>query len=150
MNFRQYMTNQGLYWRGIRWLWTREYYELDTDRLPRLSRLRGKYQAASTERPHLGIHYRKGWGPWRFLPVYLTSYLLSTLLGHPIRPFSGILWERATVDHPDYDGEVLLRKYSNHISVGFVRFLDWITRDPEHCAKAAKAPTLWGSRGCRQ
>lgn len=127
MNWQQWRTNQSLYWRGIRWLWTREYRELDTDRLPRLYRLRGKYKAASTERPHLGIEYRKGWGPWRFLPVYLTSYLVSTLLGHPIRPFSAVMHERGS---------------------RVCRVINWITRDPDHCDRAARADTLWGSRGC--
>lgn len=41
--------------KGIRWLWTRQ----------------GE-----------AITYKPGWGPWKFLPIYLFDYGLAVLLGY--------------------------------------------------------------------
>ncbi len=120
MNWTQYRTNLWRY-AHVHWLWTRRKPESNF------------YVPAWG---HLGIYYKPRWTPLSFLPVYLTSYLISTLLGHPIRPFSGVLFDSLP---PDCEW-----------CIGLLSFLNWITRDPEHCYKAAQAPALWGSRSARQ
>lgn len=71
------------------------------------------------------ITYRPGWTPLRFLFPYLTTYLLSTLLGHCIRPFSGVVhllgwrWLERLIDAVLGEG---------------------------HCAESARRAVLWGSR----
>ncbi len=73
------------------------------------------------------IQYRNGWGPWKFLLPYLTTYLLSTLLGLGIRPFSGYAYCR---------GWRITRLIDKFLGEG-------------HCAESARAPILWGSRSAR-
>ena len=137
---------------------------------------RGGYPALTKSE---GIEYREGWTPiklallsycgWAlWLPlgalasiwigrwalvslvpaVASSSYLISTLLGHSIRPFSGVLWERAGYNFTKrFQGDPFQHPNAELLAV---RFLNWITRDPKHCYKAARAAVLWGSRSARQ
>ncbi len=122
MNWTQYRTNLWRY-AHVHWLWTRRKPESNF------------YVPAWG---HLGIYYKPRWTPLSFLPVYLTSYLISTLLGHGVRPFSGVLWERAGYNFTKrFQGDPFQHPNAELLAV---RFLNWITRDPKHCYKAARAP----------
>lgn len=73
-----------------------------------------------------GIRYKDGWGPWRFLPIYLSTYLIGTLAGF---------------------GVVSISKVADGTRIG--RLIDWffekvLRQGPGHCQGAG--PRLWGSR----
>ncbi len=135
MNIRQYLTNWSLYVRGFRYLWTRRY--------------ESPVQVT-------GIYYKPGWGPWRFLPVYLTTYLLGTLAGFGVQSLSGAWGERAsrvTVHEWHYftDGSKASSDwdFTYPHSRRLARAVDWffekvLRQGPGHCAKVG--PRLWGSR----
>lgn len=121
---KQYLTNLGLWARGLRWCFTRRYY---TDERPDVP----VYVFPEEDCPPgvdpevWGIRYKPGWGPWRFLPIYLTTYLAGTLCGFGVVSIS--------------------RTFSDR-KVG--RLIDWVFwklfRQKDHCANAG--PWLWGSR----
>lgn len=73
---KQYLRNWGLYLRGFRWLWTRDFtdYPLSEPAQPN---------------PTYIIVYKPGWTPLRFLPVYATTYLGGVLLGRGVQSLSG-------------------------------------------------------------
>lgn len=73
---KQYFVNWWLFLRGARWLWTRD----ETGR--------PTYQYDSKFN-RLGITYRDGWGPWKFLLlVYWWDYGLAVLLGRGVQSLS--------------------------------------------------------------
>ncbi len=108
---REHLRSIGLYIRGFRWLWTR----------------REDGPLRCTRPLENGIRYKPGgWGPWKFLPVYLTTYLLGVVAG-----FGVVSISRAATDKP----------------IG--RVIDWffervLRQGPNHCANTG--PALWGSR----
>ena len=113
-----YLRTWGLYRRGFRWLWTRQLTK----------GIAGYYDRGHEIRPIFwGVCYKPGWGPWRFLPVYLTTYLVGVALGFGVVSISRVLWER-----------------------GWHRPVDWVFRSlgrgDNHCRDAG--PRLWGSVDC--
>ena len=156
MNWAQYKFNLRQYrlslWRG--WLWKREAWSDERRDVPvmRWKRDTDQWDAGDQIPPYESVPYieykvskigkwRFQWGPWSFLPVYLTTYLLSTLLGHPIRPFSGVLYARV---------RVLGGGLKHPWSLRLLLLINRIMRDETHCELAARAPVLWRSASARQ
>lgn len=130
----EYVRNLSLYVRGFRWLWSRQ------NQLG-------------------GITYKPGWGPWKFLPVYATTYLLGTLWGvMGISSLSRIWYERS--GFISSDGTLTgahVHNYASHNcdNTGcrpLYPFSRWIIRQLDnwlpgqfHGARTGPA-NLWGSR----
>ena len=87
MNWQQYGKNWNLYLRGFRWLWTHEVVEGSNGKV---YPVRSTRDFQSTEY----ILYKPGWTPWKFLPLYLTTYLAGTLLGYGVVSLSRAWYER--------------------------------------------------------
>ena len=86
----QYFRNWWLFLH-VRRLWTR-----DATEIPNLQR---------DDATHW-IAYKRGWTPLRFLPVYLTSYLLAVLLGRGVQSLSRA-FRLLGKDHWGHTGELL-------------------------------------------
>jgi hypothetical protein len=78
------------------------------------------------------ITYKPGWGPWKFLPVYLTTYLAGTLAGYGVVSLS-----RAWADRRDAHAFARL----------MTRLLNWIFPGAKHGILAG--PRLFGSVNLR-
>lgn len=76
--------------KGIRWLWTRELTRF-SDGVLRFKRDVGVPVEQNC------IVYKPGWGPWKFLPVYLTTYLAGVLAGYGCISLSRAWYERSQV-----------------------------------------------------
>lgn len=118
-----------LWLRGIRWLWTRQ----------------GD-----------GITYKPGWGPWKFLPVYLTTYLAGTIAGYGVVSLSRAWYERsklmrtlAGMEHPgeDEDCRALGCRPAHPFARFMTRLLDWAFPGSAHGRHTG--PRLWGVEGVR-
>lgn len=108
----QYLHNLALWAKGIRWLWTKRVYTVEVAE-------RGS------------ILYKPGWGPWSFLPVYLTTYLAGTLAGYGVVSLS-----RAWYDRRD----------RSRFARFMTRLLDWIFPGRHGMLTG---PRLWGSVNLR-
>jgi hypothetical protein len=129
---KQYFRNLWLWARGIRWLWTRDAsrYALMPDSQGRrviYVGLGGK----TFDYDDL-ITYKPGWGPWKFMPVYLTTYALANVLGYGIVSYSRVLYER--------------REQSRYAHVA-TRLLNWIFPGDKH--GIFTGPRLFGSVNLR-
>lgn len=103
-----YLRNLTLWARGIRWLWSRECRTVG------------------------GIKYKPGWGPWRFLPVYCTTYLLGTLCGYGVVSLSRVWYDR---------------RERSAFARFMTRLLDWAFPGSAHGRHTG--PRLWGSVSLR-
>jgi hypothetical protein len=125
---RAYLRNLSLWARGIRWLWSRRWIAY----LP----VRGGvdlFADGNTSAPDTyGIKYKPGWGPWRFLPVYLTTYLAGTLAGYGVVSLS-----RAWYD----------RREKARFAATMTLLLDWAFPGSAHGRHTG--PRLWGSVNLR-
>jgi len=146
--FRQYWTNWWLFLH-FHWLWTRN----------------AKRDIAAELAPDYYIRYKPGWGPWKFLPVYLTTYLLGTLAGHGVVSLSRVWYERSELCGHEYDrnGEKELCKHwpVNHPILMFdghkfaprhpfarfmTRLLNWLVPGKHGALTGGR---LWGSKSIR-
>ena len=114
-----YWSNVGKFWRGVRWLWTRDI----TDQLVLLPE---GVVSLNEYRPGWGIEYKPGWGPWRFLLVYILDYGTRVHTGGAVVSWSRWWWER----RQKYGHANLLSRLLNHL-------------DENHGARAGGA--LWGT-----
>ena len=75
---KNYWRNIWLWVRGFRWLWTREARQCHFDGMDVLIWSIPEH----IEWPHSGssIAYKPGWGPWKFLPVYLFDVGVTVLI----------------------------------------------------------------------
>lgn len=136
---RQYVRNWGLYVRGVRWLWTR-----DQTNGPSAD---GAYWVEA-----LSIRYKPGYGPWRFLPIYLTTYLASVCLGLGVVSLSRWWYDRSH-EYCTVCGLGAGPHHGSHVAVWakhpfsrfMTRLLDWAFPGKEH-GKHTGPGNLWGSR----
>jgi hypothetical protein len=82
------------------------------------------------DQPNVQIMYREGWGPWRFLPLYLIDYGTKVLLGGAC-----VSWSRWFFDN----------QYKWKIAGWINKALDRVDRG--HGMRAG--PTLWGTQSVR-
>lgn len=99
-----------LWLRGIRWLW---------------ARLEGPDE-------RVGIHYKPGWGPWSFLPVYCTTYLGGVIAGYGVVSLSRAWYDRSETH--------TFARLMTHI-------LDALPPKGRH--GVFTGPRLWGSKSIR-
>jgi hypothetical protein len=102
---KTYLRNWSLYLRGFRWCWT----------------LQG-----------VGITYKPGWGPWRFLIPYCTTYFLGTLCGCGVQSLSRWWYGRSRILWPE-----------RPVSRFMTRLLDWAFPGSAHGRHTGKI--LWNS-----
>ena len=124
--------------KGIRWLWSRN------------------FQSAHDAQMLDGIYYKPGWGPWKFLPVYLTTYLAGTIAGYGVVSLSRAWYERSQKIRMA-DGKVLTpvtpglyfrgEKWAHPFARFMTRLLDWAFPGSAHGRHTG--PRLWGVEGIR-
>jgi len=125
----EYLRNWGLYLRGLRWLWTQRIDPTDP--------LRSQIAGAT-------ILYKPNFGPWKFLPIYLTTYLAGTLFGCGVVSLS-----RWWADRSEFVRSVRGQEFDQWFFVPTHPFSRFMTRqldrvfDTQHGALAG--PRLWGS-----
>ena len=134
MNWHQYRTNVWL-WAHWRWLWTR--------------RAREPSEQWSTDANRARyILYKPGWGPWKFLPIYATTYLLGTLWGvYGVSSLSRCWYERSQLHDKTIDESTGL--FSGQHWYPWSRFLtralNWLLPGTKHGALSGPG-NLWGSK----
>lgn len=148
---RNYLRNLSLWLRGIRWLWTH-----NSSRLVLVTQIEGcdwyirkggfwSFPAA------MAITYKPGWGPWRFLPIYLTTYLAGTLAGYGVVSLSRAWYDRSVVVILDPQGRIEIDGDRWTAVYPFARFmtrlLDWAFPGSRHGRHTG--PRLWGSVNLR-
>ena len=72
------------------------------------------------------LHYKSGWGPWLYLPVYILDVGTHVLVGGAV-----VTWSRWSYENRHKDIAGFLKRILNHIQA--------------HHAEDS-APALWGSR----
>lgn len=102
------------------------------------------------------VRYKPGWGPWKFLPVYLTTYLAGTIAGYGVVSLSRAWYERSQKIRMA-DGKVLTpvtpglyfrgEKWAHPFARFMTRLLDWAFPGSAHGRHAG--PRLWGVQGIR-
>lgn len=141
-----YLHNLWLWLRGVRWLWTRQgIYG---------SSLTPTADIAQRQWPRL-IFYKPGYGPWRFLAVYLTTYLAGTLAGYGVVSLSRAWYERSIIcalcgnefGHHGYTVRMHKWKPAHPFARFMTRLLDWIFAGSAHGRHTG--PRLWGSENLR-
>jgi len=120
-----YWRNWSLYVRGFRWLWTRQMEIDETLDVPVWTFPRDNPPPA-IDVTQWGIEYKPGWGPWRFLGPYLTTYLAGVACGRGVVSISRLCAGTPLGNAIDWVFQYVLRQR------------------PNHCRDAG--PRLWGSR----
>lgn len=147
-----YFRNLWAWLRGIRWLWSH-----NTEGLVRV----GDVWVATiiSHRQNvpasLAITYKPGYGPWRFLPIYLTTYLAGTLAGYGVVSLSRAWFDRSALKR-DADGDVIHspratprrdERWAHPFARFMTRLLNWIFPGAKH--GMLTGPRLWGSVNLR-
>jgi len=133
---KHYLENLGKFWRGIGWLWTRRAKTIPVLHFGAGTQRRWQ-STLEWVRPWVhendfkptaenSIEYREGWGPWRFLLVYILDYGTRVHTGGAVVSWSRWWWER----RQKYGHANLLSRLLNHL-------------DENHGARAGGA--LWGT-----
>jgi hypothetical protein len=133
---KQYFKNLWL-WSHVWWLWTR--------------RLHATIGGVEMEQ---GIVYKPGWGPWKFLPIYLTTYLAGCLCGYGVVSLSRAWYDRSRMcisPGCNEDFHKTQRQYKFIPKYPFARFmtraLNWAFPGSRHGRETG--PRLWGSVNLR-
>lgn len=116
------------------------------------------------------ITYKPGWGPWKFLPIYLTTYLAGTLAGYGVVSLSRAWYDRsqlcaflpvaraaggsykltdARCTHYAHAVHDMNHKFTHHhpVAAKLTRLLDWAFPGSAHGRRTG--PRLWGSINVR-
>lgn len=98
------------------------------------------------------ITYKRGYGPWRFAPIYATTYLFATLAGYGVVSLSRAWYERSfvmvkgkTVSGGDWSATELRHRYP--FAAFMTRFLNWLLPGDDHGAHTGD--WLWGTASRR-
>lgn len=94
------------------------------------------------------VRYKPGWGPWKFLPVYLTTYLAGTIAGYGVVSLSRAWYDRSELYMDAVVGVRGSGKVYTHPFARFMtRLLDWAFPGSAHGRHTG--PRLWGVEGVR-